>query len=149
MDVRTITLEVLRYRPGVDLEPVFQTYSVPCQEEWVVLDALNYVKDHLDRSLSYRWSCHMAVCGSCAMVINGNPMLSCKTFLRDLPDHIQVEPLHNFPIERDLIVSQDDFMDHLKAVRPYLVPKERAIEPDGTYKQSPTQLKKYKPFSTI
>jgi len=147
MAERQITLEVLRYRPESDSEPKFQTYEVPCPDDWVVLDALNYVKDHLDRSLSYRWSCHMAVCGSCGMVINDNPMLSCKAFLRDLPDHIRVEPLNNFPIERDLVVSLDDFMEKLTSVKPYLIPREPAAEVDGTYRQSPTQLKKFKPFS--
>ena len=147
MGERQITLEVLRYRPESESEPVFQSYQVPCQEEWVVLDALNYIKDHLDRSLSYRWSCHMAVCGSCGMVVNDTPMLSCKAFLRDLPDHIRVEPLHNFPIERDLMVSLDDFMDKLTSVKPYLIPREPVTEVDGTYRQSPTELKKFKPFS--
>ena len=147
MSARQITLEVLRYRPESESEPVFQTYTVPCEKEWVVLDALNYVKDHLDRSLSYRWSCHMAVCGSCGMVINGDPMLSCKAFLRDLPDHIRVEPLNNFPIERDLVVVLDDFMDKLKSVKPYLIPREPAPEAGGTYRQSAAQLKKFKPFT--
>ena len=147
MSERKITLEVLRYRPEIETEPVFETYTVPCREEWVVLDALNYVKDNLDRSLSYRWSCRMAVCGSCGMAINDNPMLSCKAFLRDLPDHIRIEPLQNFPIERDLMVALDDFMDKLKSVKPYLIPRESVAEPDGTFRQSPTQLKKYQPFA--
>ena len=71
----TVTLEVLRYRPETDSEPHFQTYTVPYNEDWVVLDALNHIKDHLDGTLSYRWSCHMAVCGSCGMMINGEPKL--------------------------------------------------------------------------
>ena len=41
----------------------------------MVLDALNHIKDNLDATLSYRWSCHMAVCGSCGMMINGEPKL--------------------------------------------------------------------------
>ena len=49
----------------------------------MVLDALNHIKDHLDATLSYRWSCHMAVCGSCGMMINGEPKLACHAFLRD------------------------------------------------------------------
>jgi len=147
MSERHITLEVLRYRPESDSAPVFQTYRVPCREEWVVLDALNYVKDHLDRTLSYRWSCHMAVCGSCAMVINDTPMLSCKAFLRDLPGHIRVEALHHFPIERDLMVALDDFMDKLKSVKPYLIPKQPAAGADGAYRQSAAQLKKFKAFA--
>ena len=44
----TITLEVLRYHPETDSEPHFQRYTVPYKDEWVVLDALNHVKDNLD-----------------------------------------------------------------------------------------------------
>ncbi len=145
MSNRNVIFEVLRYRPESDEEPVFQTYNVPCEEEWVVLDGLNYIKDNLDRSLSYRWSCHMAVCGSCGMVINETPMLSCKAFLRDLPDRIRVEPLYNFPVERDLVVVLDDFVNKFTAVKPYLIPKAPLEE--GTYKQSKAELKKYKSFA--
>ena len=117
MSERTIELEVLRYRPEQDQEPFFQTYKVPCEEEWVVLDALNYVKEEMDRTLSYRWSCHMFVCGSCGMMIDGEPKLACKAFLKDYPTgKIRVEPLSNFPIERDLVVVLDDFVEKLESV---------------------------------
>ncbi|MCW9033754.1 MAG: succinate dehydrogenase/fumarate reductase iron-sulfur subunit [Rhodospirillales bacterium] len=147
MSERQITLEVLRYRPELDDEPVIQSYIVPVQEEWVVLDVLNYIKDNIDRTLSYRWSCHMSVCGSCGMVINNTPMLSCKAFVRDFPDTIRVEPLHNFPIERDLVVVLDDFMKKMTVVKPYLIPKEPVAEVDGTYKQTSGQLKRFKPYA--
>ena len=58
---------------GEETEPTFQSYEVPFREDWVVLDALNYIKDKLDGSLSYRWSCRMGVCGSCGMMVNGEP----------------------------------------------------------------------------
>ena len=80
---RQIQLEVLRYNPETDSQPRFQTYTVPCVNEWVVLDALNYVKENLDPTLSYRWSCHMAVCGSCGYMINGEPKLGCKAFIHE------------------------------------------------------------------
>ena len=54
--------------------------EVPCPKEWVVLDGLNYVKDRLDGTLSYRWSCRMGICGSCGMTVNGEPKLTCATF---------------------------------------------------------------------
>ncbi len=59
---RTIRMEVSRYRPGEDAEPVFQDYEVPLMADWAVLDGLNYIKDRLDGSLSYRggragWAC--------------------------------------------------------------------------------------------
>ena len=50
----TITLEVALFRPENKTEPHFQTYEVPLREDWVVLDALNYIKDKLDGSLSFR-----------------------------------------------------------------------------------------------
>lgn len=147
MSERQIELEVMRYRPEMDDKPFFQTYSVPCEEEWVVLDALNYVKDEMDRTLSYRWSCHMFVCGSCGMVINGEPKLACKAFLRDYEGKIRVEPLQNFPIERDLVIVMDDFMEKLDSVKPYLVPKLDKPVAEGEYLQTPAQLKAYKQYS--
>ncbi len=148
MSTRTIELEVLRYRPEQDKEPFFQTYKVPCEDEWVVLDALNYVKDELDRSLSYRWSCHMFVCGSCGMMIDGEPKLACKAFLKDYSSSkIRVEPLSNFPIERDLVVVLDDFIDKLTSVKPYLLPKEQQSLEKGEYLQTPAQLKAYKQYT--
>lgn len=147
MSERQIQLEVLRYNPETDSEPRFQTYAVPCEAEWVVLDALNYVKDHLDTTLSYRWSCHMAVCGSCGMMINGEPTLSCKAFLRDYPDTIRVEPLVHFPIERDLVTVIDDFMEKLNRVKPYLIPKEPRTIAEGEYRQSPAELKRFKQYT--
>lgn len=147
MTQRQIELEVLRYDPESDREPRFQTYSVPCEEEWVVLDALNYVKDHIDTTLSYRWSCHMAVCGSCGMMINGEPTLSCKAFLKDYPDSIRAEPLNNFPIERDLVTMIDDFMTKLASIKPYIIPKEAKSVNDGEYKQTPAELLAFKQYT--
>ena len=117
-----ITLEVLRYQPELADEPRLQSYTVPYHEDWVVLDALNHIKDNLDATLSYRWSCHMAICGSCGMMINGEPKLACHAFLRDYRHAvIRVEPLEHFPIERDLVIVMDDFMDKLSSVQPYLI----------------------------
>jgi fumarate reductase iron-sulfur subunit len=138
--MRNIEIEVLRYDPEQDREPRFQTYTVPCREEWVVLDALTYIKDELDASLNFRWSCHMAVCGSCGMQVNGKPTLSCKAFVKDYDDKIRVEPLANFPIERDLVIVMDDFMEKLERGRPWIIPgQERSLD-DGPYTQSPAQL---------
>jgi fumarate reductase iron-sulfur subunit len=147
MSERIIELEVLRYQPERDSEPRFQTYKVPCEDEWVVLDALNYVKDEQDRTLSYRWSCHMFVCGSCGMMINGEPKLACKAFLKDYGGKIRVEPLANFPIERDLVVVLDDFVEKLESVRPYLIPKQEKTVEQGEYLQTPAQLKSFKQYS--
>lgn len=145
--MRQIELEILRYDPETDSEPHFETYQVPCDENWVVLDAINHVKDHIDRSVTYRWSCHMAVCGSCGMMVNGEPMLSCKAFIRDYPGKIRVEPLANFPIEKDLVVVMDDFMEKLKASKPYIIPKEPKSVDEGAYTQTPLQLEAFRQYA--
>ena len=147
MNARIVQLDVLRYDPETDSEPHFQRYAVPCAEEWVVLDALNAIKENIDPTLNYRWSCHMAVCGSCGMMVNGEPKLSCHAFLRDYDGVIRVEPLANFPIERDLITVADDFIDKLKRVKPYLIPAQDKPIAEGEYKQTPAQLMKYRQFS--
>ena len=96
----TMKLEIFRYRPEKESEPTFQTFEVPFREDWVVLDAINHIKDEIDGTLSYRWSCRMGVCGSCGMMINNVPKLSCAAFLKDYyPDKIRIEPLTGFPVE--------------------------------------------------
>jgi fumarate reductase iron-sulfur subunit len=143
----TVELEVFRYNPETDAEPHWQRYTVPRNEEWVVLDALNYIKEKLDPTLSYRWSCHMAVCGSCGMMVNGEPRLSCKSFIRDLPDLIRVEPLTHFPVERDLVTTIEDFMAKLARVKPYLIPKAPKSIEQGEYLQTPAELIRYKQYT--
>ena len=143
-----IEIEVLRYRPEEDPDPLFQTYTVPYRDDWVVLDALNHIKDQIDRTLSYRWSCHMAICGSCGMMINGEAKLSCHAFLRDyFPNKVRVEPLANFPIERDLVTVMDDFMAKLVSVKPYVIAKEERPVGDGEHLQSPAALQIFKQYS--
>ena len=72
-DTRTIEIEVLRYDPEKDAEPHFQSYQVPFSDDTSVLQGLLYIKDHLDGSLTFRWSCRMAICGSCGKMVNGKP----------------------------------------------------------------------------
>jgi len=144
----TITLEVTRYRPEQETEPTFQRFEVPFRKDWVVLDALNYIKDELDTSLSYRWSCRMGVCGSCGMMVNDEPKLTCATFLSDyLPGPIRVEPLRNFPVVRDLVIAMNDFMAKLQQVKPWLIREQEKPLSEGEYLQTPQQLDDYKQFS--
>ena len=143
-----ITLEVFRYHPEVDIEPSFQSYEVPYNKDWVLLDALNYIKDELDGSLSYRWSCRMGVCGSCGMMINGSPVLTCATYLHQyLPGPIRIEPLNYFPVIKDLIIEMSDFMEKLKRVKPWIIREDEKDISEGEYMQTPSQLADYKQYS--
>src|SRR6266481_4787145 len=117
-----ITLEVFRYLPEQEAEPRFQSYTVPFHQDWVVLDALNHIKDYVDGTLSYRWSCRMGVCGSCGMMVNGEPKLTCAAFLKD-------------------------FLHKMKEVKTWLIPKEEKPVAQGEYLQTPAELAHYKQFS--
>ncbi len=146
-DITTVKFQILRYRPESDDEAVWQEYEVPCQPDWVVLDALNYIKDEIDPSLSHRWSCRMGVCGSCGSLVNGRPLLTCAAFVRDYTEQIRVEPLSNFPVVRDLVIELDSFIHKLKSVKPWIIRRvERAID-EGEVRQSPAQLEEFKQFS--
>ena len=144
----TITLAVTRYRPEQETEPTVQNYEIPYDKDWVILDALNYIKNELDGTLSFRWSCRMGVCGSCGMMVNGEPKLTCATFLSEyLPGPIRVEPSRYFPLLRDLVVEMSDFMQKLKKVKPWIIrAAEKPLE-EGEYLQTPAELDLYKQFS--
>ena len=145
-----ITLEIPRYSPERDAQPRFEAFEVPVHKEWVVLDALNYIKDKVDGSLTYRWSCRMGICGSCGMMVNGEPKLSCATFLSSYShngNRIRVEPLRYFPVIRDLVTEMSDFLAKLKGVKPWLIRQQEPPLSDGEFLQTPEQLENYKQFS--
>ncbi|TDD70258.1 succinate dehydrogenase/fumarate reductase iron-sulfur subunit [Jiangella aurantiaca] len=144
----TMTMRVTRYEPDLDHEPRTQDFSIPLRDNWVVLDGLNYIKDQLDGTLSYRWSCRMGICGSCGMMVDDEPVLTCATFLVDYaPGPIRVEPLANFPVVRDLVVDISDFIERLPRVSPWLVRHEDEPVDDGEYLQTPGELAEYEQYS--
>lgn len=143
--MKTIEMEVLRYHPETDTAPRSQTYQVPFTDDMSVLQGLQYIKDHLDGSLTFRWSCRMAICGSCGFLLNGVPKLGCETFLRDYhPQALRVEPLSHFPIVRDLAIDQTDFLRKLESVKPWLISNDRSHEP---HRQTPGQMDDYYQYS--
>lgn len=146
---KRIEIQVLRYRPEQEQEPVWQSYYIPYTDDMSVLQGLQHIKDDIDGTLSFRWSCRMAICGSCGMMINGKPNLSCQTFLRDLlPGPVRIEALAHFPIERDLVVNVEPFIEKLEKIKPYIIPKEPRTLDQGEYLQTPHQLEQIEQFSS-
>jgi len=141
------TFVVTRFDPDRDQAPRKQSYEIPVQSDWKVLDALNFIKDEIDATLSHRWSCRMAVCGSCGMMVDGEPRLTCKEALSEYGDTVEVGPLANFPVVRDLVIEADGFMEKLTSVKPWIIrAKQRAVE-EGPMRQSPAELEEFKQFS--
>ncbi len=145
-EMNTLKVEIQRYNPEQDVAPHSEWYDVPYDEQTSLLDALGYIKDNLAFDLSYRWSCRMAICGSCGMMVNQVPKLACKTFLRDYRDGMKVEALAHFPVERDLVVDMTHFMESLAAIKPYIIGNDRTPK-EGPNRQTPGQMAKYHQFS--
>ena len=83
-----------------------------------VLDVLrSIVADH-DPTLSFRSSCRVGMCGTCAIVIDGREGLACQTSAVDFKSTITLEPLRNLPVIKDLVTDAAPFFDKYRAIRP-------------------------------
>ena len=138
--VKTLQYRVRRYDPANDSAPHWQTFEVPVHRGMTVLDGLGYIKENLDPTLVWRSSCRMAVCGSCAMFINGLPRLACETQILHLEtDVIEVAPLPNMDNVRDLVPDLAPLFEKHRSIQPWLL-RPDGPEADNTtaqYEQSP------------
>ena len=137
---------IFRYNPERDEKPYMQDFDVDLKPTHVMLlDVILHIKDFQDDSLTVRRSCREGVCGSDGMSINGRNGLACVTNVRELKEPVELRPLPNFPVIRDLVVDMTRFWKHYHSIKPYLVndepppPKERLQSPaerdklDGSY----------------
>jgi len=123
------SLRIRRLDPGVH-GVRWDSFSIPLEGRTTVLDALFYVLREQDRSIAFRCACRAAMCGSCAMMINGHERLACKTGLASLKAPIRVEPLRNLPVIKDLVVDMTDFFEKYEAIDPRpMLDARRLAEP--------------------
>ncbi|MEL4304997.1 succinate dehydrogenase/fumarate reductase iron-sulfur subunit [Methanococcoides sp. LMO-2] len=135
----------------------YEVFEVEDRPGMTVLEALFYVQEKLDGSLTFRYSCRGAVCGSCGMLINRVPRLACRTQISDLRkeptnegnpevliankmneegnDEILIEPLPNLEVIRDLVVDMEAFYSLLDSVRPWLELREDVPEKENIVDQ--------------
>ncbi len=147
---REIEFKVLRFAPDRDKRPYFQSYKLMLQRGMTVLDALMHIKENQDPTLNYRKSCRMGICGSCAMYVNNKPVLACQTQAAELRSTlIEVRPLPNFPVIRDLVPDLTAFFSAHESAQPFLVRKnaEEIDSPVGEYIQSPEGMERYLQFA--
>ena len=120
-----LTFTIQRFNPEVDSTSHPQEIRLDVGRGMTVLDALIRIKQECDGSLALRYSCRSAICGSCAITINGSEKLACRTSLRkELERHgqITVAPLRNFPVIKDLVVDMAPFWRKIRDVQPWLSP---------------------------
>lgn len=119
---RTIRVLVKRSEVGQ------QEFAVQATDPVTVLDLLREIQRAHDSSLAFRYSCRVAMCGTCGIRVDGRSALACSTVLPTDCDSIEVAPLAGLPVVRDLIVDTRPFWEQWARVTPWFVPKEGAHE---------------------
>lgn len=124
-----IKIRIRRFNPAEaeTAEPYVQAYNVDAEEGMTVLEALLRIADTDDPTLAFRRSCRSAICGSCAVRVNGFTKLACNTQLLPLwkkHGELLIEPLANHPVSKDLIVDFNPFWRKLHSVNPFLTPED-------------------------
>jgi fumarate reductase iron-sulfur subunit len=97
----------------------FQEFEVPRHQSQTVLDVVTHIQRHLDPTLAYRFACRVGMCGSCAMTVNGRARWTCRTHVSQAADgdSLEIAPLHNLPVIRDLVTDMSEFFDKWAAAR--------------------------------
>jgi fumarate reductase iron-sulfur subunit len=115
-------LDVDVWRGGEDGR--FQAYRVPREDAQTVLDVVTWIQRKLDPTLAYRFACRVGMCGSCAMTVNGRARWTCRTHVAKVATgkRLQIAPLANLPIVRDLVVDMRDFFDKWAKARGQFAP---------------------------
>ena len=130
----SVPLEVYRFDPADGRTARYQKYELELSRHTPVLTALLRLRAEVDPTLSLRYSCRSAICGSCAMQINSKSRLACETPVGpEIERHgrIVVEPMRNQPVVRDLVVDQARFWREYDRIEPHLKLDPRHPMPEG------------------
>ena len=102
----------------------YQRFEVPREESQTVLDVVTYIQRHLDPTLAYRFACRVGMCGSCAMTVNGVARWTCRTHVAKVAsdDRLEIGPLRNLPVIRDLATDMREFFDKWARARGQFAP---------------------------
>jgi succinate dehydrogenase / fumarate reductase, iron-sulfur subunit len=129
------TFDVYRFDPAKDAVPRYDRYTLDLAPHTPVLTALLRIRGEIDPSLTLRYSCRSAICGSCAMQVNSKSRLACETAIGpEMERHgrIVVEPMRNQTVLRDLVVDQSPFWNQYNRIQPHLILDPRHPMPEGS-----------------
>jgi succinate dehydrogenase / fumarate reductase iron-sulfur subunit len=167
VQTKPFAFRVQRFDPTEDDAPYYQTYTLDVPEGLTVLEALLRIQAEQDGGLAFRYACRGAVCGSCAMMINGREELACRTQVHGLAEEehvvyrgaereksegdaadtqtITIEPLRSLRVVKDLVVDMAPFFDKFVAVEPWLRPEEP--HPERERLVAPQQWAEAEPYT--
>ena len=144
----TVPFDVYRYDPAQGGTPRYQHYELKLAPHTPILSGLLKIRDEIDPTLTLRYSCRSAICGSCAMLVNSKSRLVCRTQVGpEVQEHgrIVVDPMRNQPILRDLVVDQQPFWSRYERIEPHLILDPDHPMPEGrTTDMSPAQVDRFK-----
>jgi fumarate reductase iron-sulfur subunit len=125
----TGTIKVSLWRGGA--QGRYHVYEVPLRENQTVLDIVTFVQRHLDPTLSYRFSCRVGMCGSCAMTVNGRPRWTCRTHAAKVTGrgHLEIGPLENLPVIKDLVTDMRPFFEKWQQAKGAFAPSRARADP--------------------
>ncbi|MCI4317467.1 MAG: succinate dehydrogenase/fumarate reductase iron-sulfur subunit [Thermoplasmata archaeon] len=119
----TTPIEVYRFDPAQEKSPHYAKYTLELAPHTPVLSALLQIRQSIDPTLTMRYSCRSAICGSCAMVINSKSRLACKTPIGPEVERygkVVIDPMRNMPVLRDLVVEMGSFWSNYQKLEPFL-----------------------------
>ena len=130
-----LEIRILRYNKEWSSKSHWDVFEVEAEPDDRILDVLQEIRSHHDGSLAYRKSCAHGVCGSDAMIINGQNQLACQVLVKEVSSPIKIEPIRGLPVLKDLIVDMNDFFDSYKKILPFLI----SDEPDSNRERLQSQ----------
>ena len=134
---QTREFKVYRWNPEDGQNPRVDTYHVDLHDCGpMILDALIWIKNTVDPTLTFRRSCREGVCGSCAMNIDGQNTLACTRAMDEVADGpISVNPLPHQPVVKDLVPDLTNFYAQYASIEPWL--HTTSATPQKEWRQSP------------
>lgn len=114
----------VRIKRSDDAAP--STFAVRRIEPMSVLDVLLAVQRNDDRTIGFRYSCRVGMCGTCTVRVNGRSVLACQTEITPDTRELRIDPLAGLPVVRDLVVDMTPFWEAWASITPYLVPHDDA-----------------------
>ncbi|MEC5289686.1 succinate dehydrogenase iron-sulfur subunit [Aurantimonas sp. C2-6-R+9] len=133
--------KIYRWSPDDGNNPRTDTFYVDTDDCGpMVLDALLWIKNRVDSTLTLRRSCREGICGSCAMNIDGSNTLACTKGMDEIAGPVKVYPLPHMPVVKDLIPDLTVPYAQLRSIEPWL--KTETPEPEKEWRQSHSDREK-------
>lgn len=139
----SLSLKVSRYDPDTKKSWI-QTYTVEAGEVLRFVDVLRMINEDQDSTLTWPSSCEHGMCGSCAMRVNGKPVLACELLVGDAVEYFKthifsVKPLTIAPVLRDLVVDLETAYERIRVIKPYII-QAAAVHPEGDEYRIPPEI---------